>query len=74
MEQQLALVNKQTKRVENIIVVDSYDDLELWATKEMAAVPIDNKTVYLFGTWDGKKFTAPDDEYLTSLGLLDGQA
>ena len=71
MENRVALVNKETKRVENIILVASFDDAPNWATDKVDAVPVqDGQVVYINGTYDGEKFEEPTNEYLISIGLL----
>jgi hypothetical protein len=71
MEKQIALVNKTTNRVENIIVVDSFDSAQDWATSTLNAIPVeDGKVPYLNGLYDGTEFTEPTSDYLIEIGLL----
>jgi hypothetical protein len=69
MENALALVNKKTKVIENIIVVDSYDNADLWANENTLAIPDENQEAIVYGTWDGKKFKAPTEDYLIEIGV-----
>jgi hypothetical protein len=71
MENRVALVNKETKRVENIILVASFDDAPNWATDKVDAVPVqDGQVVYIYGVYDGEKFEEPTNEYLISIGVV----
>lgn len=72
MEKQIALVNKITKRVKNVLVIDSLDKeyIKNWATDELEVVPVKNSIPYVNGLWDGKQFTQPSDEYLIEIGLI----
>ena len=72
MEKQIALVRKSDQRVDAVIVVDSLEKshIEQWATDSLDVVAVKNSIPYLHGLWDGKEFTAPDNEYLKSIGLV----
>jgi len=72
MEKQIALVNKITNRVENILVVDSLDEdkIQPFATTECNVVPVTTSIPYLHGLWNGTEFTAPTTEYLIEIGLV----
>lgn len=70
MENLVALVDKTSHRITNIIVVATLDDAPQWDTPTLDAVPVTSGTPYLHGTWDGKKFTPPTTEYLIELGLV----
>jgi hypothetical protein len=71
MENRVALVNRETKRVENIILVKSFDDAFNWNTDKVDAIPIqNNQVVYIYGLYDGKKFEQPTNEHLISIGVL----
>ena len=71
MEKQIALVNKTTNRVENIILVDSFDNAQDWATPTLDAIPVENgKVAYLNGLWNGTEFIEPTNDYLIEIGLL----
>lgn len=75
MENKVALVNKETKRVENIILVESFDDAPSWSNSKIDAIPIqDGQVVYIYGTYDGSKFEEPTNEYLISIGVLAEEA
>lgn len=72
MEKQIALVNKTTNRVENVLIVDSLEKshIEQWATDELDVVAVKDSIPYLNGLWDGKEFLQPSNEYLIEIGLL----
>jgi hypothetical protein len=71
MEKQIALVNKTTNRVENIIVVDSFDNAQDWSTSTLDAIPLENeKIAFVNGLYDGTDFTEPTNDYLVEIGLL----
>lgn len=72
MEKQIALVNKTTKRVENVIVVNSLskDELKNWATDSLDAIPVQDGSAYVHGLFDGEKFNPPTFEYLLEIGLV----
>ena len=71
MENKVALVNKQTKRVENIILVQSFDDAFNWNTDKVDAIPLqNNQVVHIYGLYDGEKFEEPTNEHLISIGVL----
>ena len=75
MEKQIALINKENKRVISVLVVDSLEksQIDQWATDELDVVAVKDSTPYVNGLWDGKKFTPPDNEYLKSIGLVSDQ-
>jgi hypothetical protein len=72
MEKQIALVNKITKRVENVIVVNSLskDELKSWTTDSLDAIPVTTGLVYVHGLYDGENFNPPTNEYLIEIGLI----
>jgi hypothetical protein len=71
MENKVALVNKETKRVENIILVQSFDDAFNWNTDKVDAIPVqNNQVVYIYGLYDGENFEEPTNEHLISIGVL----
>lgn len=72
MEKQIALIRKSDKRVDNILIVDSLEKshIEQWATDSLDVVAVKDSIPYLHGLWDGKEFTAPDNDYLKSIGLV----
>jgi hypothetical protein len=72
MEKHIALVNKNTKRVVNVLIVDSIDKdyIKQFATDELDAVVVKNSTPYINGLWDGKEFTEPTNDYLIEIGLV----
>ena len=72
MEKQIALVNKENKRVISVLVVDSLDKshIDQWATNELDVVAVKDSTPYINGLWDGKEFMPPDNNYLISIGLV----
>lgn len=69
MENLLALVDKKTKVIQNIILVESFDDAHLWANENTLAIPDEDHEAILYGTWDGKKFKAPTEAYLIEIGV-----
>lgn len=71
MENKIALVNKKTKRVENVILVESFDDTSNWSTDLLDAIFVnENQIVYLNGQYDGQNFIQPTNDYLIQIGLL----
>jgi hypothetical protein len=72
MEKQIALINKTTKRVENVLVVDSLDKshIDQWATDELDVIAVKDSTPYVNGLWDGKEFSQPTEDYLIEIGLV----
>lgn len=75
MEKQIALIRKSDNRVENVIVVDSLQKshIDQWATAALDVVAVKDSIPYIYGLWDGEQFTAPDNEYLKSIGLLNDE-
>ena len=75
MEKQIALINKENKRVVSVLVVDSLErsHIDQWATDELHVIAVKDSTPYVNGLWDGKGFTPPDDDYLKSIGLVSDQ-
>ena len=71
MEKHLALLDKNTKMIKSIIVVDSYDNSSDWENDSTLAIPDQDHTAILYGSWDGKKFKAPTNETLIKLGVLE---
>lgn len=72
MEKQIALINKTTKRVINVLIVDSIDKdyIKQFNTDELDAVAVKDSTPYINGLWDGKEFIEPSDDYLIQIGLI----
>jgi hypothetical protein len=72
MEKQIALVNKSTQRVENLLVVDSLEKSHIaaWETDALDVVAVKDSIPYVHGIWNGTEFTPPDNEYLIEIGLL----
>lgn len=70
MEKQIALISKSDNRVKNVLIVDSFDDLDSFKTEELDAIAVDKSQPHLHGLWDGKKFTEPSQDYLIEIGLL----
>lgn len=72
MEKQIALINKQTKRVENVLVVDSLDKdkIKAFETESCDVVAIKDSVAHINGLWDGKEFIPPTVEYLIEIGLV----
>lgn len=69
MENRLALVDKKTKRVKDIILVESFDDAHLWENDETLAIADEDSKAYVFGLWDGKSFKLPTEDYLIEIGI-----
>ena len=72
MEKQIALIRKSDNRVENVIVVDSLEKSHIaaWATDALEVIAVKDSIPYLHGLWNGEEFTAPDNQYLKSIGLV----
>jgi hypothetical protein len=72
MEKQIALINKTTKRVENVLVVDSLEKSHIaqWATDELDVIAVKDSTPHINGLWDGKEFSQPTEDYLIEIGLV----
>lgn len=75
MENKVALVDKETKRVQNIILVESFDDAPNWSTSKVDAIPVqDGQIAYIYGTYNGENFEEPTNDYLESIGVLAGDS
>ena len=70
MEKHIALVRKSDQRVENILIVDSLNSIDKWATDALDVVAVTDSTPYVHGLWDGTKFNEPEQEYLKSIGFI----
>ena len=70
MENHLALVDKKTKIIKQIILIESFDNASDWENADTLAIPDPNHSAYLNGTWDGENFIPPTNEKLIELGLL----
>ena len=72
MEKHIALINKTTKRVVNVLIVDSIDKdyIKQFATDELDAIAVKDSTPYINGLWDGKEFSEPTNDYLIEIGLV----
>lgn len=70
MENHLALIDKETETVKSIILVESFDDITAWENADTLAIPDPDHSAILYGSWDGKKFKAPTNEFLIELGIL----
>lgn len=71
MEKLAALININTKRVDSIIVVADHKNLQSFSSETHDCVAVeDGQTAFLHGLFDGKDFSAPDNDYLIQLGLL----
>ena len=72
MEKQIALVNKTTGRVENVLVVDFLDKekIKAFETADCDVVAVKDSIPYLNGLWDGKEFSQPTEDYLIEIGLV----
>jgi hypothetical protein len=44
--------------------------IDQWATDALDVVAVKNSIPYLHGLWNGEEFTAPDNQYLKSIGLV----
>jgi hypothetical protein len=72
MEKHLALVNKETNRVENVLIVDSLDKdkIKAWETDLVKVIPIKDSIPFVFGLWNGETFEPPSIEYLIEIGVV----
>jgi len=72
MEKQIALIDKATNRVKNVLVVDSLDNdfIQAWANESTLIVPITDSPAFVHGIYDGTTFATPEDEYLLEIGVL----
>jgi hypothetical protein len=70
MENHLTLIDKKTKMIKQIILVESYDDISDWGNADTLAIPDPDHLAILYGSWDGEDFIAPTNERLIELGLL----
>ena len=72
MEKQIALIDKATNRVKNVLVVESLDNdhIQAWANETTLVIPITDSPAYVHGIFDGTTFTAPDNQYLIEIGVL----
>lgn len=69
MENHLALVDKKTKIIKSIILVESFDDISAWVNADTLAIPDPDHLAILYGTWDGEDFIAPSEQTLIELGI-----
>lgn len=72
MEKQIALINKENKRVVSVLVVNSLEKshIDQWATDELHVIAVKDSIPYVNGLWDGKEFIPPDNEHLKQIGLI----
>lgn len=70
MENHLVLIDKKTKTIKQIILVESFDNASDWENADTLAIPDFNHSAYLYGSWDGENFIAPTNEKLIELGIL----
>lgn len=70
MENHLALIDKKTKIIKSIIIVESFDNITSWENADTVAIPDPDHSAILYGSWDGKKFKAPTNDFLIELGIL----
>lgn len=72
MEKQIALIDKATNRVKNVLVVESLDNdyIQAWANESTLVVPVADTPAYVHGIFDGTTFTAPDEAYLIEIGVV----
>lgn len=72
MEKQIALIDKATNRVKNVLVVETLENdfIQAWANESTLVVPITDSPAYVYGIYDGTTFTAPDEAYLLEIGVL----
>lgn len=71
MENHLVLIDKKSKIIKSIILVESFDDISAWVNADTLAIPDPDHSAILYGTWDGKNFIAPTNEKLIELGLTE---
>jgi len=72
MEKQIALIDKATNRVKNVLVVESLDNdfIQAWANESTFVVPVTNSPAFVYGIYDGTTFATPEDGYLLEIGVL----
>jgi hypothetical protein len=72
MEKQIALIDKATNRVKNVLVVETLDNdfIQAWANETTLVVPVTDTPAYVHGIFDGTTFATPDDVYLLEIGVL----
>jgi hypothetical protein len=72
MEKQIALINKTTKRVVNVLIVDSIDKdyIKQFSTDELDVVVVKDSIPHIYGLWNGKEFSEPTESYLIEIGLI----
>ena len=72
MEKHIALINKSTDRVENVLVVGSLepDFIKAWETDQVKVVPVTDSIPYVYGLWTNLKFEPPTSEYLIEIGMV----
>lgn len=72
MEKKVALIRKSDNRIENIILVADFRNIEQYATDSLNAVKIEeNQTAYINGVYENGEFYEPTNEYLIEIGLVD---
>ena len=69
MENHLVLVDKKSKMIKSIILVESFDDVSAWINADTLAIPDPDHSAILYGTWDGEDFIPPTNETLIELGI-----
>lgn len=69
MEKHLVLVNKKNSMVESIIIVDSFENINMWETELLIPISDEEHNAILYGSWNGKKFLAPTEKTLIDLGV-----
>ena len=71
MEKLAALVNKESKRVESVIVLSNESDIDHFANDKLDAILVpQSQSAFVYGIYDGEEFFAPEDDYLIQLGLV----
>jgi len=72
MEKQIALVNKVSNRVVNILIVDNLDAnyIAQFETNDCKVIAVEDSIPYVNGLWDGEVFIEPTNDYLIELNLI----
>jgi hypothetical protein len=74
MEKLAALINIETNRVENVIVVSDENHIDSFCNENQKCVEVkQNQYPFRYGIFDGTDFIPPEDEFLLSLGLIESK-
>lgn len=70
MENHLALIDKKSKMIKQIILVESFENVSDWENADTVAIPDLDHSAILYGSWNGKNFIPPSNEKLIALGIM----